>query len=320
MNQLDTLPQPKINVGGWHQFVRNLPVIRSRNYTTAPYHIGSVTENRLGLQVFRVVGKHLVRRLRRTHLTEDIKPSVEILERDGVLVLENFLPPEIFEKVRAEFEEANKNIALAPYKNAADAKLYRTQLSLAKLPESFPSITKSFQENDLLNRITAAILRRPITKKPDVLLDTYQNLNGAGADNDIENILHADLHFPTVKMFFYLNEVNETNGAFVFVKGSHKLTAARLVHEYELSVREAKLFCGQPISESLLGRRSTQIRNIISPENERRLNVSETQVCVKPNTLVIANNMGFHRRGEFTGSEPRQALLVNYRNAEPTFW
>ena len=121
-------------------------------------------------------------------------------------------------------------------------------------------------------------------------------------------------------MFFYLNEVNESNGAFVYVKGSHQLTAARLVHEYELSVREAKLFGGQPIPESLLGRRSTQIRNIISPENERRMNVSETQVCVKPNTLVIANNMGFHRRGEFTGSEPRKALLVNYRNAEPTFW
>ena len=320
MNQLDTLRQSNINVGGWHKFVRNLPVVRSRNFTTAPYHIGSVTENRLGLQVFRVIGKHLIRRLRRTHLTEDIKSSVEILERNGVIVLENFLKPEIFETVRAEFEEANKNIALAPYKNADNAKLYRTQLSLAKLSDSFPAITTNFRENDLLNRITAAVLRRPITKKPDVLLDTYQNLNDAGADNDIENILHADLHFPTVKMFFYLNEVNETNGAFVYVKGSHQLTAARLVHEYELSVREAKLCGGQPIPERLLGRRSTQIRNIISPENERRMNVSETQICVKPNTLVIANNMGFHRRGEFTGSEPRKALLVNYRNAEPTFW
>ena len=320
MNQLNTLQQSKINVGGWHKFVRSLPVIRSRNYTTAPYHIGSVTENRLGLQVFRVIGKHLVRRLRRTHLTEDLKQYIEVLERYGVLVLENFLDSEIFETVRAEFESANKNIALAPYKNADDAKLYRTQLSLAKLPDSFPAITSNFRENDLLNRIAAAVLRRPITKKPDVLFDTYQNLNDEGADNDIENILHADLHFPTVKMFYYLNEVNETNGAFVYVKGSHKLTAARLVHEYELSVREAKLFGGQPIPENLLGRRSTQIRNIISPENERRMNVSETQVCVKPNTLVIANNMGFHRRGEFTGSEPRKALLVNYRNAEPTFW
>jgi hypothetical protein len=297
-----------------------LPVVRSRNYTTAPYHIGSVTENRLGLQVFRVVGKYLVRRFRQSVLTEDLKPFVEVLERDGVLVLENFLQPEVFETVRAEFESANKNITLAPYKNAANAKLYRTQLQLAKLPESFPTITANFRENDLLNRITSAVLRRPITKKPTVLFDTYQNLNDAGADNDIENILHADLHFPTVKMFFYLNEVNESNGAFVFVKGSHKLTLGRLIHEYELSIREAKLKRGLPIPEKLLGRRSTQIRNIINPKNERRMNVSETQICVKPNTLVIANNMGFHRRGEFTGSEPRKALLVNYRNAEPAFW
>jgi hypothetical protein len=30
--------------------------------------------------------------------------------------------------------------------------------------------------------------------------------------------------------------------------------------------------------------------------------------------------MGFHRRGEFTCGEPREALLINYRNLEPVLW
>lgn len=118
-------------------------------------------------------------------------------------------------------------------------------------------------------------------------------------------------------MFFYLNKVDETNGAFVYAKGSHKLTIARLVHEYELSVREAKLAKGLPIPECLWERRVNEVRNVIKPENWSRMKISETQMCVEPNTLVIANNMGFHRRGAFTSSEPRKALLINYRNVEP---
>jgi hypothetical protein len=151
------------------------------------------------------------------------------------------------------------------------------------------------------------------------LLDTYQAMNEHGIDNDIENILHADLHVPTVKMFFYLSKTDEKNGAFVYAKGSHKLTLARLLHEYELSIREAKLKQGKKVSDSLLARRAAQVRNIIKPANLRRMKIVETQICVPPNTLVVANNMGFHRLGEFHGDESRRALLINYRKEEKLF-
>ncbi|MEP6903239.1 MAG: phytanoyl-CoA dioxygenase family protein [Actinomycetota bacterium] len=309
-----------MNTVSLHNLARKLPVVRSATFTSPPYHVGSVLENRLGLQVCRVISKQIVKYFRPKFLTEEIKQFVEVLERDGVLVMENFLDSEQFDKVRAEFEKANEGISLTAYKNAENAKLYRTQLQVSNSPELFPSIRNNFQENPFLEQIASEVISRRITNKPNILLDTYQNLNDNGIDNDIENILHADLHTPTVKMFFYLNKVDETNGAFIYAKGSHKLTAARLLHEYELSIREAKLNQGLPIPESQQAKRGNQIRNIISPKNWRRMNVQETQICVEPNTLVITNNMGFHRRGEFTGSEPRKALLINYRNAEKSFW
>jgi hypothetical protein len=293
--------------------------MRSFGQTSPPYHVGSVIENRFGLQVFRVVGKHLARSLRRSSVAADIEKYAVQIEREGVLVIENFLPAEEFGKVAAEFARAFEGVALKPYKNAARARLYRAQLNVCDAPERFPAIRRNFQENDFLNSIAASVLKRPVAQKPDVLLDTYQNLFVEGIDNDIENILHADLHTPTVKMFFYLSRTNETNGAFVYAKGSHKLTLARLLHEYELSVREAGLKAGKAVSESLLERRAGQARNIIAPVHRRRMNVVETQICVEPNTLVVANNMGFHRRGEFTGSEPRKALLINYRKEERVF-
>lgn len=49
------------------------------------------------------------------------------------------------------------------------------------------------------------------------------------------------------------------------------------------------------------------------------MKIIESQICAAPNTLVAANNMGFHRRGEFHGGEPRKALLINYRKEEKPF-
>ncbi|MEQ1761686.1 MAG: phytanoyl-CoA dioxygenase family protein [Pyrinomonadaceae bacterium] len=299
--------------------LRRLPIIRSFGQTSPSYHTGSILENRLGLQVARTLGKQIVRGLRRQGVAADIAEYVTVLERDGVLVIPNFLSNEQFCDVVGEFQEANRGVPLVPYKTVSNAKLYRTQLTVDDAPDKYPTIRKHFQENELLDRIAAAVLKRKITRRPDVLLDTYRSIDETCIDNDTENILHADLHTPTVKMFFYLNDVDEKNGAFVYAKGSHNLTIARLIHEYDLSVREAKLKKGVPIPDALLERRATQARNIIRPIHRKRMKVVETRFGVEPNTLVVANNMGFHRRGEFSASRPRMALLINYRKSERLF-
>ena len=299
------------------KIVGKLPVVRSTLYTAPKYHIGSPIENRLGLQVLRVLSKKVSRSLRRGNVSSAVESHVRILEEDGFLVLPNFLAPEQFNSVVTEFEAASIAAPLEPYQGVANAKLFRRQVPVADAPELFPVIKSTFQMNAALDQIVSAIIRRPVTTPPDVLLDTYHCVNGSGEDNDIENILHADLHVPTIKMFFYLSRTDESNGAFVYAKSSHRLTVARLLHEYEMSVRQAKLNRGQSVEPQLLERRSKLVRNIVRPEHRRRMKIEETQLCVEANTLVIVNNMGFHRRGEFRPGQTRKALLINYRNAEP---
>lgn len=302
-----------------HTFVRRLPVIRGLYHAVPLYHTGSVVENRLGLQIYRILGRFVVRRLRRVPTDGKIEVFARILDRDGILVIENFLRPEQFQSVVTEFNSEMSKRALKPYKNTENAKLFRYQLKIED-KEVFPTICRNFQRNDFLNLIASVVIRHAVRREPDINLDVYQNLNEQGIDNDVENILHADLHIPTVKMFFYINEVNEKNGAFIYAKGSHRLTWARLWHEYDMSVREARIKRGLPVPDGLVEKRAAEKRNIISPDMRRKMNVIETQICVKPNTLVIANNMGFHRRGEFTGSEPRKSIMINYRNSEQPFW
>ena len=297
-----------------------LPVVRSALRSTPKYHVGSLIENRLGLQVFRTLSKGFTRSLRQGRISSDIEPLVRVLERDGILVLPSFLKADRFTAIVDEFDAANSEAVLEPYQRAENARLYRNQLKVTDSPELFPAIRSAFQQNELLSRIVSAVIRRRVTTAPEILLDTYQCSNPDGEDNDIENILHADLHVPTIKMFFYLSRADESNGAFVYAKGSHRLTWARLMHEYEMSVRQAKLARGLNVEQHLLERRSSLVRNIISPEHRRRMKIAESQACVEANTLVIANNMGFHRRGEFNSTRPRKALLINYRNAEPALW
>ena len=299
---------------------RSFPVIRNVGKSTPSYHLGGVWENRLGLQVYRTLAKNLSWRMRRRNVAADQVSPCEVLDTDGILVLPDFLSDEEFRAVLAEYRSAMDGRELEAYHGADNAKLFRLQIPVSDAPANFRQTIKSFRENPTLDNLASFVIRRPIRFKPNVFLDKYQAASGVTIDNDIENILHADLHTPTVKMFFYLNKVDETNGPFVYAKGSHKINLYRLVHEFDLSIRQAKLKGGSPVPSRLLEKRGDETRNVIRPWLLERMGVQETKFCVEPNTLVIANNMGFHRRGEFTSEIPREALLINYRSEERLFF
>lgn len=300
-------------------FLINLPVFRGYLHNSVPYHVGSVWGNRLGLQMFRTGSQYLQFIARKRTVANDVRECVASVDKDGIAVIENFLKPEQFDEVRAEFEEEFKSVELRPYKNGTNARLFRKQITLADATHGGSKLLEHFQRNDRLNRIASAVVRRRISRPPDVHLDWYQNNDPAADDNDIENILHADLHTATVKMFFYLEDVDESNGAFIYAKGSHRLTLNRLRHEYELSIRQAKLQKNKIVDGPLLETRGNETRNVIHPRYRQMMQVKETQMCVKANTLVIANNMGFHRRGEFMSDRPRKAVQINYRFLEKPF-
>jgi hypothetical protein len=48
------------------------------------------------------------------------------------------------------------------------------------------------------------------------------------------------------------------------------------------------------------------------PEQLKRMGIAERSTCGKANTLVIANTMGFHRRGEFQPDITRNLLMLRF--------
>jgi hypothetical protein len=303
-----------------HSIARSLPLLRGFTSEVSPYFAGSVLENRLGLQVFRTIGKHLAWRLRTKESDSSIKEYADVLERDGVLRIPDFLPRDQFLAVLKEVEAAEADLPFKPFRDAEHGKLNVAKFQLNGNSNQFSAIREYLQRNELILALASLIIRRPNTSLPSVLISIYRSTDTTAPDNDIENILHADLHTPTVKAFYYLNDIDETNGAFVYAKGSHKFSLERLRHEYDISVRNAKLNRkGSDLAPELIGVRGIHRRPLIAPKHQERIRVKETHFTGKANTLIITNNMGFHRRGEFTSSKPRKTILINFRHLERCF-
>ncbi len=293
--------------------VGNLPVF---HYKTS-YHRGGVLLNRLGLQVFRLGAKHIVWMLRRWSVTEDVRCYVDELMRGGVVVIPNFLTAEQFEAVKSEFDRSRDKEKVSRYNRRLVNGLVSETFNFSKAPGEFPCIKRYVHENPVIYELASAVLKRRIKYPAAVIGEIYRNEDPGEPNVDVENVLHADVHYPTVKAWLYMSHVDERNGAYTYAYGSHKLNWPRIMHEYDMSVRQALMRKGRldDVEEELIDRG----RNRIADEHFRNMNVVEKQLCGGPNTLVVSNNFGFHRRGTLTTTREREALTMSFRYVETLY-
>jgi hypothetical protein len=289
-----------------------LPIVRGFTHTVSPYSAGSVLENRLGMQVFRTLGKRVMYALRgsRSHVAGS-------LADDGVIVLPEFLPHDVWAQISAEFDAAE--LTFVPYGGAERGRIHVATYTLAETGEDFPVMREHLQHNPSILEMARDITRRRDHRPPSLTLQVYRLADPQAADNDIENVLHADLHTPTAKAFYYVDDVDEGNGAFIFAPGSHRITIARLLHEYGISIRRARLRAGRVDVPDVEVRAGGRRQAVLTMDDRRRMKINERQIVGSANTLVMANNVGFHRRGEFTTDRARRVVLVNFRHWERPF-
>jgi hypothetical protein len=249
-------------------------------------------------------------RLRRHVISPDVRSYAEQLSRDGFLVVPDFLPADQFERVKAEFD-ASRETQSGGREHKRINGLVLENRNLSAEAGLFPAVRRYVEENAVVYKIVSSVLKSKIKYTAPVYAEIWRCPDPLAVNEDLENVLHADVHYPTVKLWLYMNEVDETNAAFVYAPGSHKLTFARLRHEYDLSVRQALIKSGrlEEIPHELLDRG----RNCISSRYAAAMKLIENPVCGAPNTLVIANNLGFHKRGRFTTTRERATLAMSFR-------
>jgi hypothetical protein len=280
------------------------------------YHRGPRWVNRLGYQVFRAAYKNVDWWLRRSDAASDVRAYVDALDRDGCVAIPDFLEPQAFDRVRAEYDDSRRSI---PYKVwvVEDNGVVEEQLDLNLHREAFAATYAELVGSARMQSIIGSALRRPLVA-PRVSARIWFRPSNPPEARGFGHVVganygHADMHFPTFKAWLYLNDIDETNGAFRFALGSHKMTLQRLAYEYDASIRVAanRHEGDRPGDPYALVRAPT-------PAQAAAMGLAEyTSMCGARNTLVIANTQGFHQQGLFQPDVVREAIHVCYRMSEP---
>ncbi|HXE67776.1 MAG TPA: phytanoyl-CoA dioxygenase family protein [Hyphomicrobiaceae bacterium] len=256
--------------------------------------LGSVTLNRWGLHTGRIRLAHWASALRWWLLAP--LAAAELRQRfhaQGYLVLENYLPPEAFARLRVAVELAGAEVREMVQGDTLTLRVLLDDAALAQLPECRALLRRKEFVN--LLRYCAATLRWP-----QFSLQCIRH----GANHDPQKDLHADTFHPTMKAWLFLSDADARNGPFTFVPGSQRPSAARLAWE-----REQSLCAGTGNRYSARG----SLR-IAEAELAGMGLPPPIAINAKANTLVVANTHGFHRRGDAPAGSCRLEIYASSRS------
>ncbi|MBW6526778.1 phytanoyl-CoA dioxygenase family protein [Sphingomonas sp. RHCKR7] len=243
--------------------------------------IGSPRLNRWGLHAARVRAAARLAESRRRRLARLVDPADRAaFDRDGFVLRRDFLPGDQFDALR---RQALGRVAPAREMVQGDTITRRIALDPAALA-AMPAV--------------AALVRGPVWRglmryagsfdsEPVAYIQTILSHVHDGPP-DPQTALHADTFHATVKAWFFLTDVAADEGPFVYVPGSHRMTAARVAWEKERSIRAA----------SGLDRLSSRGSLRVAPAELAALGLPAPRAFAVPaNTLIVADTSGFHARG-----------------------
>lgn len=240
-----------------------------------------------GLHAFRMVMARHAERLR--------APGVKQFDTEGVMMYEDFLPPDKAAAVKKEIETYPIIENIQPTNNIHTMTRGTT-----------PAIYDLVFNSDLFKLCAEAAHR----DKEDVAAwnhfchTTYiQRLENTPGNGDIQKVCHSDVFYPCVKYWYFPDAVEEDQGPFLFARNSVELDFDRLDFHYRESVEVVKDTWDRRRNK---GHGEGSFRAI--DDDLDKMGLKLEPITCKPNTLVIANTSGFHCRGDAKQRHIRSAL------------
>ncbi|WP_084583652.1 phytanoyl-CoA dioxygenase family protein [Sphingomonas azotifigens] len=254
--------------------------------------IGSPRLNALGLHRARVQLAHRLAWLRRARLAAGLSPADRAaFDRDGFVIVPDFLPPAIFAGLRDAVLAQRFATREMRQGNTITRRIAISPAFLRKIPEA-QSLLRDPRFRALC-RYVGSFRSEPLHYIQTILTDSDV------PDPDPQTRLHADTFHPTLKTWFFLNDVEDADGPFSYVPGSHRLTPARLAWEH------ARSLDAHASSDFLSARGSLRVE----PDELPGLGLPAAQRFPVPaNTLVVADTCGFHARVAATRPSRRLEL------------
>jgi hypothetical protein len=303
----------------------NLKKVASSLLGQRPKLYNSLILNLFGIQVVRILLDKLFQKSRRgvksVFKTYDptIKALATQLDRDGIVILNDFLPPEVFNEVCREFTESFADQSSKVFRRRAGPVLLEDIRVNYKSKEQ--ATLKNVRQNRFIRDVIEAASGLKVRLEPTCVLQTAsrpREIPGQTAVhcsdiNDTDHIWHQDHIFSVYKAWLYIDDVNEQNGAFQYEVNSHSLNGKRLGYEYRRSLYMMKMF---KRFFSIPAENLFQDRIVMDSKTRESLAVKPLTAVGRANTLVIANTLGQHRRGLFETGAVRKLVHLDFRKLD----
>ena len=231
--------------------------------------------------------------MRRFPVPVELREQARVLRQEGILVIRDFLTEDRFLALREECSRLlDSEDAPRVVHDHGGATLEQIKLLDLDMREAYPEIFAWFMHPTLQALVSAAEKRNVDFFKAHIALE---RLTKQTTDDDREADLHVDTFFNTHKGWLYLDDVQLENSPFVYVPGSHQLRLSRLRRTYLESLGS-----------------NQRSRRVLVDELAEHGGSEEVYSC-HPNTLVIANTCGYHRRHSGDPGKQRTALHFSFR-------
>lgn len=274
---------------------------------------GTPLMNRLGLQAARALKEQVAWRLRSSDAPPHLHETLEALERDGFVVIEDFLPADAMAEVEADLAQIEA-LPREKFLHSEYGPNYMSRFFLVSRRPEYGAFAKHLRDNEFIYDVACAFARRRRTYKPHVMLQWIWKPRPTEPHEDYEynSYLHVDRHYPFMKAFFYLRDVEPGCAPYTFVRGSHRFSWARLRFEYELGIRQSAARArGGAIDPKQKSR--DQVMEELARRLRDELGLEEVPIFGKKNTLIISNNQGLHRRWEMTQAGERVSANLDFK-------
>ena len=243
--------------------------------------LGSRRLNRAGLHAARVRLAHRLAWSRRRRLASGIAPEFrEQFDRDGFVVVRDFLPPAQFQQLRDALLTAEFNARVHQQGDTVTRRVPVGPDLLARIP-ALGSLLAAPKWKGLMAYVAST------RSQPLYYVQTIAGgVIDAPPDPQLE--LHSDTFYPSLKAWLFLTDVAEDGRPLTYVPGSHRLTPERLRWERAKSVRLSAE--GDRLSQRGSFRAAREeLPGLGLPDPVR--------FAVPANTLVVADTYGLHARG-----------------------
>lgn len=256
--------------------------------------------NQWGLHVLR---KRLAQRLcdaRRRRLAWRL-PAQQVAQfnRQGYLQIDDFLPAHEFDAIRRELCSASWAMLEMMQPPAVT---HRANLDPHTCRRELPALYRLLNHGELRLwlQYAAGCPGQPLFALQRIVSDRGSD---SGA-RDPQTFWHSDTFHCVGKAWFFLHAVGEHDGPFAYVPGSHLPSPARAAWEREQSLAAAA-HADRLHAKGSFRVSEAELSAMGYPDPQR--------ACVAPNTLVVADTSGFHRRTPSPKTTVRLEIYLTLR-------